>query len=316
MRKVYSHTKRSTIDRCVLQYFYEYYAAGFDSPVATKQQSLFEDAPSVEHRRLQPHDSTAAAGCKTLSSAYQTAGQVLHNVLAQHWEHPDWQSEWFERAATERFDRIVAASLVNSDQGGSPGSRLMEHHYRLPDADEILTAARAKLVVAVANYFGNPAVSELVRELLSGDECGAEASIGGLPRIGDFTISGRIDGWSRKGERIRIVDWKMGSSVGDEDSLQLVLYGWWAVERFHVLPEHVSVQRVFLGDGVAETPLVISERLIERCRARLRQDVERMEQLHDYGVHGNYEAFPPCEKEKICRQCKYQGMCVAVAPLT
>jgi hypothetical protein len=316
MRKVYSHTKRSTLDRCVRQYFYEYYAAGYDPPPATPQRSLFEESPSLVHSRLEAGDSSAAAACKALSSAFQSAGQVLHSVIAQHWQHRDWQPEWFERTAAQRFDQIISASRVRDDERDASVPRLMEHYYQLSDAEETISAAREKLGIAVANYFRTPEISSLVRELWAGDEAQAEDSVSGLPKIGEFTIGGRIDGWCRKDQGIRIVDWKMGGSVGDQESLQLVLYGWWATERFHVSAPQVSVQRVFLGDGVAEPPLVISERLINRCRARLHQDVRRMEELHEYGVQGCFDAFPPCHKEKVCHQCRYQGMCAAVAEST
>jgi hypothetical protein len=310
MKKLYSHTKRSTLDRCALQYFYEYYAPGYEPPATQREQSLFDEPPTLEHRRLDPKDSVAASECKSLSSCYQIAGQILHNVIAQHWQHTDWTQEWFRRTAAERYDRAVA----NSDfsESGSQ-QRLLEHHYRLADADKTIASARAKLLTAIANYFDRPEIATLVAEMLASEEKGTEGSIGGLPRIGEFTIRGRIDGWSRNGKTIRIVDWKMGGTVGDEDSLQLALYGWWAVQRFGVAPECVSVQRVFLGDGTVEVPLQISERLIERCRARLHQDVERMQALHEYGEQGHFEAFPACEREKICHQCRFQGMCVALA---
>jgi hypothetical protein len=313
MRKVYSHTKRSTLDRCVRQYFYEYYAASYDPPPPTPQRSLFEELPGLVHGRLEAGDSSAAAACKALSSAFQSAGQVLHDIIAQHWKHRDWQADWFERTATQRFDRITGAGQGRDD---SSVPRLLEHHYQLPDAEETIGTARARLATAVANYFRNPEISSLVRELLAGDESRSEDSISGLPRIGEFTISGRIDGWSRRDQRIRLVDWKMGGSVGDQESLQLVLYGWWATERFHIPAHQICVQRVFLGDGVAEQALVLSERLIDRCRARLHQDVRRMEELHEYGVQGCFNAFPPCQKEKVCHQCRYQGICAAVAQPT
>jgi hypothetical protein len=310
MKKVYSHSKRSTLDRCTLQYFYEYYAARYEPPAAQVGQSLFDEPPALEHRRLDPRDAAAASECKSLSSCYQVAGQILHNVIAQHWQHPDWTPEWFRRTTAQRFNRAVAASASSGAEGHQ---RLLEHHYRLPDAETTIANARARLLTAIANYFDRSEIAELVAEMLASDEKGTEGSIGGLPRIGEFTISGRIDGWCRNGDAIRIVDWKMGGTVGDEDSLQLILYGWWAVQKFSVAPAQVTVQRVFLGDGTVEAPLQITERLIERCQARLHQDVERMEALHEYGQQGHYEAFPACEKERICHQCRFQGMCVALA---
>jgi hypothetical protein len=45
------------------------------------------------------------------------------------------------------------------------------------------------------------------------------------------------------------------------------------------------------------------------------QDIELMKELDPYGREGNERAFSPCAKEKVCRQCKYQGTCPA-APLS
>src|SRR4051812_4553303 len=80
MKKIYSHTKRSTLDRCSLQYFYEYHAPGYEPNAAQPQRSLFDMLPKLEHVRLDPKDAAAARECKALSSCYQVAGQILHSV--------------------------------------------------------------------------------------------------------------------------------------------------------------------------------------------------------------------------------------------
>ena len=271
MKKVYSYSKRSVLDRCVRQYFYEYYAGSYEPPRTEPQRSLFDDPSGPTHSCIAVLESATAKACKSLSSAFQCAGQVLHNIIAQHWKNRDWQPEWFMRTALRRFDQTVSMSRACPVGGVPTQQRLLEHYYGLLDAEQTVASAREKLVKAVTNYFHTTGISGLVSDLLSGDEAHAEDSIAGLPKIGDFTICGRIDGWSRNGPRIRIVDWKMGTSAGEEESLQLALYGWWATERFHALPQLISAQRVFLGDAAAEQPLKMSERLIDRCRARLRK---------------------------------------------
>ena len=39
------------------------------------------------------------------------------------------------------------------------------------------------------------------------------------------------------------------------------------------------------------------------------QDIELMEDLDPYGREGNEEAFSPCMRENVCRQCSYQQAC-------
>ena len=190
---------------------------------------------------------------------------------------------------------------------------MLERRYEQSDAEETIAEARSRLLHAMQTYFSSPLVASFVSELLTGEERLVEQKIGGLPKVREFTIMGQVDAVSRRAGLTRIVDWKMGRSIGDEDRLQLVLYGWWAVEKFKIPPRSILLQRVFLGDGVIEPPMELSESLLARGRARLAQDVQCMEELHEYGVRGHLEAFPPCEQERVCRQCKYQGVCPAVA---
>jgi hypothetical protein len=147
--------------------------------------------------------------------------------------------------------------------------------------------------------------------MLEGQEVLIERHISGLPKAGDFGIQGTVDFTSAGLSGVRIVDWKMGSSVGDQDSLQLSLYGRWASSKFNVAPTEVIVHRVFLGDGVVERECHLDERIIRRSEARLLQDIELMEELDRYGRTGVEGAFSPCEKEKVCRQCKFQEICPA-----
>jgi RecB family exonuclease len=128
-----------------------------------------------------------------------------------------------------------------------------------------------------------------------------------------FSIQGRIDYCAKIGDQVEVIDWKMGRSTGDEDSLQLAVYGLWALQRFGVEPECIRVRRVFLGDARIEEARELTERRIIRARARLAQDIEQMAQLHPYGTAGHAEAFTPKAKEKLCETCKFRTLCPAAA---
>jgi PD-(D/E)XK nuclease superfamily len=149
--------------------------------------------------------------------------------------------------------------------------------------------------------------------MLAGQDVLIERRLAGLPSIRAFAISGKIDFCSRGQSGVEIVDWKMGKSGGDEDSLQLALYGIWACKQFSVSPEKVRIRRVFLGDGKIEQARKLGERLMSRAQARLSQDVEEMAFLHPYGVAGHVEAFTPKPKEKVCEMCIFQKLCPASA---
>jgi hypothetical protein len=187
----------------------------------------------------------------------------------------------------------------------------LEFVYGDAEAEFLATQAQQKLHVAIQNFFNNVEITELCTAMLNGDSR-VERSIAGLPVAG-FNIGGRVDLASRIGSDVRIVDWKIGQPAGSCDSLQLLIYGWWATKEFEIDAEKLSVQRVFLAAPVIEPPVRLDAALLRRARARLIQDIELMNDLDRYGQAGNEEAFSPCGKENVCRRCKYQGVCTGTS---
>jgi hypothetical protein len=82
-----------------------------------------------------------------------------------------------------------------------------------------------------------------------------------------------------------------------------------AEKEFAVTPDVVSVRRVYLGGPHIEDERRLDRESLLLGRARLIQDIELMRELDPYGRAGNEEAFTPCQKVNVCRQCKYQGVC-------
>ena len=79
--------------------------------------------------------------------------------------------------------------------------------------------------------------------------------------------------------------------------------------KFRVDPTQVTAQRVFLGDGVVEPERPLDRGQLAVGKARMLQDIELMKELDPYGRNGIEEVFSPCQRENVCRQCKYQGIC-------
>jgi len=315
MKKVYSYSKRDVLAQCPRKYFFEYYAPSASRATHEEQLGLFDRKSCGSFDRAR---AEAARSLKELTNGYMLGGEILHGLIATYLKRSRWGREWFMRVAGERFDRAVTYSRAPELHAAMrsqpyPPPMLLEYYYAGPDAEERVGAARTRLLSAMANFFDVPAISGLTNSMLQGHEVLVEQKIGGLPKAGAFSIQGTIDFASVGPCGLRIVDWKMGGSVGDQDSLQLSLYGRWASSKFGVSPIDVVVQPVFLGDGIVERERRLDEATLRRGEARLLQDVELMGELDRYGSTGVEGAFSPCEKERVCRQCKFREICPAMA---
>jgi hypothetical protein len=282
-------------------YFYQYYAAGC-KPVARDPQGLLFGDGGPNHAVLSGSDIEHVRRLRNLTGAPQHAGLILHDLIAQSLRHPDWQEAWFLRKARERF----ADEAVD----------FVERFNQLADAEERIERAGEHLLRALRHFFEESYVRALVAEMRSGVTPLVEWPLGKLPPVRGFRIQGRVDYCSMVGSRVEVVDWKMGTSAGDEDSLQLAVYGLWACRRYSVSPERVRVRRVYLGDGKVEESRQLSPRLVLRAEARLGQDVEQMAALHPYGEAGHAGAFTPKPKEKVCATCKFRALCPAAVCTT
>lgn len=299
-RKSHSHSKRDALRACPLRYFYEYYAASKAIPFDAERKELIRSL-------------------KEMTGCYLHAGDVLHRMIQLYFKQGQtWGQRWFVQAASQDYDRAVTFSrnpTANAHMLAEqyPPPLLLEFHYRHADAEEKAADARTRLLTALDNFFTAAEVVALTRSLRQGD-LHIERKFAQM-KLAGYGIDGKVDFVSVASPAVRVLDWKMGLPVSDEDSLQLFTYAWWASLTFSMKAEDVSFQRIFLGDATVEPIRPFDAALLRRGKARLVQDIELMKELDPYGREGNERAFTPCAKEKVCRQCKYQGTCPA-APLS
>lgn len=319
MRQSHSHSKRDLLETCARRYFYEYYAATLKQPRGRSngkiQKSLFDDEPAAVVKQFSSDRIELARQLKQLSGCFLLAGDILHRLIALHLKKKShWSVEWFLNKARRRFEQAVTysrdpvANASFAEQQHAP-PMLLEFYYSDPKADERAEQALEKLLRAIRNFFGTPEIVDLSQHLLVRDHR-IEARFS-LEKLDEFSLEGQVDLAGEDDDGVQVVDWKLGSATGSHDSLQLVTYGWWAAQEFGVAPTKVRVRRVFLGDPTIEVACALTESLLRRGKARIIQDVELMKQMDEYGQAGNEEAFPPCETENVCRQCKYQELCPA-----
>ena len=276
------------------QYFYEYYA--------TDRDCAFDEAKKVKVRSLK-----ALSGCSLM------AGSILHRFAALLIDKKrSLSSAWVMKTALTSFDGAVSFSRDPRSQAHRlrekyPPQELLEYAYEDWDGDEASGQARAGLERALACLCGNSPVGRLVATLRS-SEAHIEKRVSKL-MLAEWPIGGQIDVLLVEPSNVRVLDWKLGGAEYGADSLQLYIYSWFAEVYLGVPRSSVSGQRVFLGDGVIETPQVVTDEVANVGRARLIQDVELMEELHRYGQEGREEAFRPCNIEGICRRCNYRAIC-------
>jgi hypothetical protein len=293
MRRSYSYSKRETLESCCRRYFYEYYASAKAVPFDADDKSVI--------KRL-----------KSLTNRHMLAGNILHSLIQTRLTRGlDWASSWFVRKAGERFDAAVAFSRAPVERVAAAYQPqvLSEFAYAEPDAEELAAETRRRLTTAISNFLHNDNVAAVYGAILSGENA-VEQRLSGL-RLADFSVEGKVDLVGYSPDRIDVIDWKMGESDGAEESLQLFAYGWWLAKKYDVPPERIFARKIFLTGPSLGEPVQLSDKVMRRGRARMVQDIELMKELDVFGREGNEEAFTPCEKINVCRQCSFRGICSA-----
>ncbi len=294
MRRSHSYSKRDALDTCLRRYFFEYYASAKRVPFDADRKDLVR-------------------GLKEFTGAYLLAGEVLHWFIEHFLKKGPTAQSWLERTSIDRFDRAVRYSrdpvgMASMRDEQYPPPMLVEFYYEDPRAEELADSARKSLLRGIRNFLEDDAVVALRRSVTAGDHW-IEKRMAKLPKVDGYGIEGKIDLAGKDADGVRVIDWKLGMLGGGHDSLQLLIYGMWAKSEFGIDPEAVSVQRVFLGSPAVEEARLLTGALLRAARARLIQDVELMQEMDPYGREGNEEAFSPCAKPNVCRQCNYQQVC-------
>lgn len=108
-----------------------------------------------------------------------------------------------------------------------------------------------------------------------------------------------------------IIDWKTGGSNRQDDvSMQLGIYGLFAMERWQLQASQVSAYDVNLRDGSARTHQI--ETSLDQVTDYIRESSGAMRALLE-DVQSNtpkpLDAFPMTDQTRQCRFCSFRGVC-------
>lgn len=183
---------------------------------------------------------------------------------------------------------------------------MREYHYRQADADTLCIEAKERLVQAI-NTFATDERYAVFRQ--AGIK--TESLIEHRFKVAGFAcpVSGVVDLAFRDTTGVTIVDWKLGAGDGTGDeSLQLAVYGMWALSHFSCTVNDIRICKVFLGSNTI-VDFHIDTSIVGAARARIQQDIERLATLHDYGQRGISDAFTPCLQPAVCQMCPFEREC-------
>lgn len=295
----WSYSRRSTLERCSLQYYFQYFGSN-------KRTAIVE--PIKEELRF----------LKALSNRHERTGAILHIVVA--WSLREAQrgtprdSGRIEAWARQIFAEDRRYSREYPDGGGRdrrskfPPVLLREHHYRLPDAEALCDEAEARLVGALRAFAEHPSLTSL---RLAGATPGALVERRFSMKPGELPcgVGGQIDLAFQYGGSPTVVDWKLGEGDGTgDDSLQMAAYALWAVEHFGCGPSSLRICKAHLSSAEV-IDFHVDAGMLAAARARITQDAIRMAAVQAYGKAGIEEAFTPCALPLVCKGCAFQRVC-------
>ncbi len=292
----WSYSKRSLFEQCQRRYYYEYYGA------------------TAALEGIEPQHATLSR-LKALVGRHERIGTLLHRGIATYLHRAqagtimrgDDLVDWLVKI----FRQDCAYSRADPDGAHPPGGLyppvlLHEYHNRQPDVEYLMAESEQHLRVGVHAFLTAPIFTPF-REagMRSGALIEQHLRLPGFP----CKVDGRLDLAYTEAEGITIVDWKSGVNDGNgTDSLQLAAYALWARADSQIAPGAIHIYKAFLREAeVVAFP--VTEHLLDRARARIFQDAERMAQVQHYGEAGRVKAFTPCEQMGVCRSCPFQRAC-------
>lgn len=293
----WSYSKRCTFEQCPLRYYYHYYGANRSlAKSETRKQKLH----FIKHR---------------ITTRYLLSGTVLHLIIKTFFKYAKQGNVWEIERLTGFARKVYHESWDYSREHPTgdwvpdtkyPPLLLKEYYDSLEDAEELCASEESRLLEAIEAFASNAAFAEF-RE-----RGGTLGSLVETPlRLSslDCQVRGKVDLAYEVGGTVVVVDWKIGVSdnIGN-NSLQLAVYGLWAVEHFKCAIDQLRVCKAFLSSEEI-TDFSASDSVLNKARICILQDAERMAFMHKYGRDGVADAFSPCPYLAVCRTCIYERIC-------
>ena len=185
---------------------------------------------------------------------------------------------------------------------------LFEHEYEMEVTDDQWKETATHVETCLRNFYASDIYDGLRSHRRDGWLEVEEFSSFRLDRV---KINLAIDCAIREGEHIMIYDWKTGKSLSEDLSVQLSCYALYAMERWHVAPESITIIEYNLASNKANDFLV-TQGQVEDIKGYMRGSVKDMlSLLSDVGknVPVEEEQFSRVDDEQVSLRCNFRKVC-------
>ena len=244
--KVWSYSRREDMERCLHSYYCRNYGAKARTAKSEPNKERLRFLSKLKNRHLRTGDIAHLIIRAWLLRMRQGEKWTLDRVLS--WARKIYRDD-------PESSRNYKSGDALPDAPNSP-ALLLEYYYGLENAESLIRESEQKLITALTTFITSP---DLESFRVGGSAQDALVETNCVYKDEYFTARGKIDLAYREAGKIIIADWKIGNIGGGEDSLQLLAYARWAVQKFGCRASDVELYRVYLGDGKID-PCLISQK--------------------------------------------------------
>jgi CRISPR/Cas system-associated exonuclease Cas4 (RecB family) len=290
----WSYSRMQALISCPRKYYYTYYGGKKFSALGQTDKEVIQFL-------------------KSLSNGHLLVGDIVHHVIKTYfkklkkgeaWDLPRLQSFGYRILKEAVSYSVELRNDVFKNYTYTPRS-LQEIYYNEISPSVFRDQLRTEINHHLTCFYTSAQFDHL--------RAGAQSSTAVIESrtrfvLAGIDVDGAVDLLFEEGDQVVVADWKTGEKEIEDTSLQLLAYAWWAIETKGIGKDRISIQKAYLKEDALEV-LEFSDLHLQRARARIIQDSERLAELDGFGKEGIIEAFTPCRQEKVCAQCPFKKIC-------
>ena len=129
--------------------------------------------------------------------------------------------------------------------------------------------------------------------------------------LDNVRINLAIDCSIREGDDVYVYDWKTGKSLPEDPSIQLCCYALYAMEKWHIPPESLSIIEYNLSFDKSKW-FSVTQGDVENIKGYIKGSIKDMQSLlidNENNIPVEEERFSKVEDERVSVRCNFRKVC-------